>query len=223
MGGSEPNVDGQRVFWGDDTVLEEAMAEKVGIAVGIVPPRRSRIPVEPVMVTAEDALCATVTRGAAVGARARGEGGAVAAQDEGLEIPQEPALRGGEHSTAEEEVFEAGEEVLSAGLVSGCQQFLGQPLGDRVGLGGLMSLGGMPLGLFVLQVAPMAALALLTGTDVMGTRQGIWTIFEPVNKGIEGADGGRLEGRKAGDVRQARMGTQVVGPLRETFVVQQEH
>jgi hypothetical protein len=159
----------------------------------------------------------------AVGARTRREGRAVAAQDEGLAIPEEPALPGGEDSAAAEEVFEAGEEGLSAGLVSGRQQVLGQPLGDGVGLGGIASLGGLPLGLFVLQVAPMAALALRTGADVRGTRRRIRTIFEPVNKGREGADGGCLEGRKAGDLRQARMSTQVVGPLRETFGVPQEH
>lgn len=198
------------------------MTEKVGITLGIVSPRRGRIPIEPVMLTADDALGATVTRGAAVGARTRGERGAVAAEDEGLEIPEEPALPGGEDATAEEEVFEASEQVLSTGLVSGRQQFLSQPLGDRIGWGAIVSWGGMALGLFVLQVAPMPPLALAAGPDVMGTRRGIRPIFQSVNEGIEGADSGRLEGRKARYLRQAWMGAQVVGPLRQTFVVEEE-
>jgi hypothetical protein len=174
VGGSQPDMDRQGMVWGDDTVLEVAMAEKVGVAVGIIPPRGGRIPIEPVMLTAEDALGATVTGGAAVWACARGEGRAIAAQDKGLEIPQESALPRGEDPTAEEQVFETGEEVLGTGLVSGREQFLGQSLRDGVGLGGIAGLGGMPLGLFLLQVAPMTPLALAARTGVMGTRRSIY-------------------------------------------------
>src|SRR5690348_13353974 len=41
--------------------------------------------------------------------------------------------------------------------------------------------------------------------------------------GVEGADRRGLEGGKASDLREARMGTQVVGPLRETFGVEEQH
>jgi hypothetical protein len=51
------------------------------------------------MGTAQDTVGAAVAGGTPVGAGARGERGASAAEDEGLEIPEEPALPGGEHPT----------------------------------------------------------------------------------------------------------------------------
>jgi len=81
----------------------------------------------------------------------------------------------------------------------------------------------VPVRLFLFEVAPMTPLAQAARAHAVGTRRRIGAIFEPVNKGIEGPDGRRLEGHKASDLRQTGMGAQVVGPLQETFVVQQEH
>ena len=69
---------------------------------------------------------------------------------------------------------------------------------------------------------PVAALALGAGTDAVGTWWGIGALCEAVDTGIEGADGGRLKRCEAGDLREARMGVQVVGPLSETFIVEQQ-
>ena len=69
----------------------------------------------------------------------------------------------------------------------------------------------------------MAPLALAAGPDAMGTRRGIRAVFEAVDKGVEGPDRGRLERGEASDLREARMGAQVVGPLRQTFIVEQQH
>jgi len=223
MAWGEANVDRQGMLWRDHAVLKIAMAEEERVAIGIVAPGRCRIAIEPVMVTAEDALGATITGGPAVRARARGERGAVAAEHEGLKIPQEPALHGGEHPAGEQQVFEAGEEFLGAGLVSGCQQLLGEAFGHGVRLRGITGVGGVPLGLLLLEMAPMAALALAAGLDAVGTRWGIGTVFQPVNKGVEGADSGRLEGREASHLCETWMGAQVMGPLWQTFVVEQEH
>lgn len=194
MGRSQPDMEGQGMVWGDDTVLDVAMAEKVGIAVGIVPPCGGRIPIKPFMITAEDALGTTVTGGAAVGARARGAGGAVAAEDEGLEIPQNPALDRGKDPAAEEQVFQAGQQLLGAGLVCRGQEFLGEPLGHCVCLAGIAGLGGVPLRLFSLEVAPLAALAQPTGAHAVCAGRGIRPIFQPVDKGIKGANRRRFEG-----------------------------
>jgi hypothetical protein len=175
------------------------------------------------MVTAKDAVGATITGGPAMGARASGERGAVAAEHEGLEIPQEPALHGGEHPAREQQVFEAGEEFLRAGLVSGCQQLLGEAFGHGVRLRGITGVGGVSLGLLLLEMAPMAPFVQTAGADAMGARGCIGAVFEPVDKGVEGPDGGGLERREAGDVRETRMGAQVVGPLRKTFIVEEQH
>jgi hypothetical protein len=112
---------------------------------------------------------------------------------------------------------------LWAGLIGSAEDLLGRPLGHGVGLGAITGLGCMALGLLLVQVTPMAALALLTGVDAVGAWWGIRLVFQPVNKGVEGANDRRLEGREAGDRREAWMGAQVVGPLRETFVVEQQH
>jgi len=81
----------------------------------------------------------------------------------------------------------------------------------------------VPLRLFQLEVAPMAALAQPTGAPTVRAGRGIRPIFQAVNKGIKGTDRRRFEGRKASDLCEARRGAEVMRPLRETFVVQQEH
>src|SRR4029450_7921624 len=186
---------------GHHAVLKVAMAKKVGVPIRVVAPGRRRVAVEALVSASKDALSATVTSGPAVGTGASREGGAVATEDERLEGAQSAALDRGEHGAVKE----------------GAQRGVG------VGWAGLAGLGGMPLGLFLLEMAPMTPLAQAAGADVVGTRRRIGTVFEAVNKGVEGPDRGRLEGGKASDLRQARMGAQVIGPLRETFVVQQQH
>jgi len=90
-------------------------------------------------------------------------------------------------------------------------------------LRGIPGLRGVPVSLFLHEVTPMASLAQAAGADAMGARGRRGTVFEAVNKGREGPDRRGLEGGKAGDLRQARLGTQIVGPLRETFVVEEQH
>jgi hypothetical protein len=109
---------------------------------------------------------------------------------------------------------------LGARLVRRGKQLLGEPLCDGVRLAGRAGLSGMPLGLLLLEVAPMTPLALATGLDTMGTWRRIGAIFETVDKGVEGPDRRGLKRREAGDLRQARMSPQVVSPLRPTFVVE---
>jgi hypothetical protein len=125
------------------------------------------------------------------------EGGAGATEAERLEVAQSPALDRGEHATGAQEVFQAGQELLGARLVRRGKQFLGEPLRDGVRLAGLAGRGGMPLGLFLLEMAPMTPLAQAAGVDVVGTRRRRGTVFEAVQKGVEGPDRGRLEGGKA--------------------------
>jgi hypothetical protein len=140
-----------------------------------------------------------------------------------LEVAQQAALDRGEHPTGNEEVFQAREQFLGPGLVGSRKQLLGQACGDGIGLRSIASLCGVPLRLFLLEVAPMAPLAQAAQADAVGTWWRIGTVFEPVNKRIEGTHRGRLEGRKASDLCEARMGAQVVGPLRETFIVEEQH
>jgi hypothetical protein len=223
VGGSEPDMDGEGMVGGDDPVLEVAMAEKIGVAVRIIPPGRRGIPVETVMVTAQEAVGATVAGGPPVGTGTRGPRGPVAAEDEGLEIAQEAPLDCGENTTGDEEVFQAREQLLGPGLGGSREQLLGEACGDGIGLRRSAGLRGVPIGLFLLAVAPMPALTLAAGTDVVGTRRGRGTIFEAVDKRVERPDRRRLEGGKASDLGKARMGAQVVSPLGETFVVEEQH
>lgn len=175
------------------------------------------------MLTAEDALRPAVTGGAAVRACACREGRPIATPHQSVEVAQETALDRREHATGEQEVFQAGEEILRPGLIGSGEERLGEPLGHGIRLGGIAGLRGVSLSLLLLQVTPMAALALLTRANAVGTRWGIRPVFQPVKTGGEDADRGRLEGRKASNLRQARMGAQVVGPLRQTVVVEEEH
>ena len=73
-------------------MLKVAMAKEVRVPVGVIAPGGSRIAVEPVMVTAKDAVGATGAGGPPVGTGACGEGGPIAAQDQRLEVAQEPTV-----------------------------------------------------------------------------------------------------------------------------------
>jgi len=106
----------QGMFRGDHAVLKVAMAEKVGVPIRIVAPGRRRVGVEALVIASKDALGSAVTGGAPMGTGPRREGGAVPAEDERLEIAQKPVLDRGEDSTEEEEVFQAGQQLLGAGL-----------------------------------------------------------------------------------------------------------
>lgn len=223
MARCEHEMHRQGMLRGHHAVLKVAMAKKVGVPIRVVAPGRCHVRVEALVLAPKDALRATVTGGLAVWTGPCGQRGAITTQHEGLEVTEEAALDGGEDPAAEEEVFKAGEQLLGPGLVSGREEFLGQPLGDCVRLGGLAGLGGMPLSLFLLEMTPMTPLTQAAGADVVGTRRRLGTVFEAVKKGVEGTDRGRLEGGKARDLRQAWMGAQVMGPLRETFIVQEEH
>jgi hypothetical protein len=76
-----------------------------------------------------------------------------------LEIVQEAPLDRGEHPAGEQEIFQAREQLLGPGLVSSRAQLLSQALGDRIGLRSIAGLCGVPIRLFLLEVAPMAPLA----------------------------------------------------------------
>jgi hypothetical protein len=101
-----------------------------------------------------------------------------------VEVAQQPALGRGEDAAGPQEVFQPGQQRLRARLVGGGQQFLGEPLGHGVRLGGVAGLGRVSLGLFLLEVTPMASLAQAAGADAMGTRGRRGTVFEPVNKRV---------------------------------------
>jgi hypothetical protein len=78
-------------------------------------------------------------------------------------------------------------------------------------------------GFFLLEMAPVAAFPLAAGADPMGTGRGRGAIFEPVNTVIAGADRWGVEGENASDLGQARLPSEVVDPLGDTGVVEQEH
>ena len=88
------NVDvyGQGMRGGDHAVLKGAMAKAGRVPGGVIAPRSGRIAGEPVMVTAKDAVGATGAGGPPVGTGACGEGGPIAAQDQRLEVAQEPTV-----------------------------------------------------------------------------------------------------------------------------------
>ena len=69
-------------------MLKVAMAKKVGVPIRVVAPGRRRVAVEALVIASKDALSATVTSGPAVGTGASREGGAVATEDERLEVAQ---------------------------------------------------------------------------------------------------------------------------------------
>jgi len=54
------------------------------------------------------------------------------------------------------------------------------------------------------------------------TGRRIGAVFEAVHKVVEGADGRRAEGGKAGDLGQAGMPPEVVGPLGQAFILQEQ-
>jgi hypothetical protein len=218
----EPEMHWQRMLRGHHAVLKVTMAKKVGVPIGIVAPGRRRVAVEALVIASPDALDSAVAGGTPLGTGASRQGGAVAAEDERLEVAQYPTLDRGEDSTGAQEVFQAGEQLLGARLVSRSQQCLGQALGDGIGRCGLLGLRGVPGRLFLLQMPPMAPLAVLTGPDAVRAGWGIRPIFQPVNKVVEGAHGGRLAGGEASDLRQAGMGAEVPGPLRQTWRVEEE-
>jgi hypothetical protein len=76
----------------DDTVLEIAVTKEESVPIGVIAPGSGRIAVEPVMITAKDAVGATVAGGPPVGTGPRGQRCPVAAQDERLEVAQEPTV-----------------------------------------------------------------------------------------------------------------------------------
>lgn len=92
MAGSEHDLHRQGMLRRDDTVLEIAMAKEVRVAVRVIAPGRRRIAVEALVVATEDALRTTRASGSAVGTRAGGQAGAIAAEDEGLQVTEEPTL-----------------------------------------------------------------------------------------------------------------------------------
>jgi hypothetical protein len=81
----------------------------------------------------------------------------------------------------------------------------------------------VPLRLFPLEVAPMASRAQAARADAMRAGRRIGTVFQTIDKGVEGPDSGGLERCEAGNLRETRMGAQVVGPRRETFLVEEQH
>src|SRR4029450_3808030 len=64
VGGEQINMAGQRMLWRHHAVLEVPMAEKVGVPVGIIPPRCRGVRVEPLVLASKDALGSAVTGGA---------------------------------------------------------------------------------------------------------------------------------------------------------------
>jgi hypothetical protein len=203
----EQEMHRQGMLWSHYAVLKGAMAEKGGVPIGSVAPGRRHVRVEPLVIAPKNALGPTVTGRPAMWTGAGREGGTVAAEHEGLEIAEQTPLGRREDSTGEQQVFQARQQLLRPGLVCCSEQGLGQVLGDRIGLRGLAGLCGVAVGLFLLEVAPMAAFAQAAGADAMGVRRRIRTVFEAVDKGGEGADRRGLEGGKAGHLCQARLGT----------------
>jgi hypothetical protein len=140
-----------------------------------------------------------------------------------LTVTEKATLDRGQDATGEQEVVQTPEQVVGAGLIGGGQEVLCQAFAHRIGLAGIGTLGGLALGLFVFEVAPVAAFALSPGAGAVGTGRRRGAVLESVNKVIEGGGGRGVEGLEAGDMRQAGMAPEVAGPLGHTFVVQQEH
>jgi hypothetical protein len=221
VGWGKINVDGPRMLGSPHAVLDVPRAEEVGVAVGIISPRGRGLAVPARMVTAEEAVGPAVTGGVPVGASARGERGAIATEPQRLPVTHEAPLDRGEPPTGKEEVFQPGEQRLGPGLVCSSEQLLGQARGDRIGRPGIPSLRGVPGRLFLLQVAWVAALAETARAQAVGAGGSLRPLFQPVHKGVEGADSGCLEGDEAGNRCAAWVGAQVGGPLRATLIVEQ--
>jgi len=66
------------------------------------------------------------------------------------------------------------------------------------------------------------ARALAAGTHAMGARWRVRTIFQAVDEVLEGTDGWGMEGRRARNLGQAGIGTQVLGPVGQTLVLQEQ-
>ena len=209
MARGDHDRDGQGMLRGDDTVLKIPVAEKERVPIGVIAPGGGRIAGEAVMVAAEDAVGATVAGGSPMGTGPRRQYGPVAAEDQGLEIAQEAALDRGEDATGAEEVCQAREQLL------------GQAFSHGVGLRGIAGLRGVPVRLFLLEVAPMAPLAEAAQADAVSAWRRLGAVCEPVNKRRERAHRRRLEGGQASDLCEARMGAQVVSPLGETLIVEE--
>jgi hypothetical protein len=62
-----------------------------------------------------------------MGAGTVGYSGAIAAEHEFLEVTEEPTLGRGQDSAGAQQVFEACQELLRAGLVGGGQEVLSEP------------------------------------------------------------------------------------------------
>ncbi|MBI3910979.1 MAG: hypothetical protein HY320_08615, partial [Armatimonadetes bacterium] len=145
------------------------------------------------MIAAEDALGATVAGGPPVGTGARGKRCAIATEHQSLEVTQEAPLDRWEDATGAEEVFQPCEQLLGPGLIGSREQLLGQAFGHGIGLRGIPSLRGVPGRLFLLEVAPIEALALAAGTDAVRAWGRIGAVFEAVDTGIERPDRRGLE------------------------------
>jgi hypothetical protein len=84
----EPEMHWQRMLRGHHAVLKGTMAKKVGVPIGIVAPGRRRVAVEALVIASPDALDSAVAGGTPLGTGASRQGGAVAAEDERLEVAQ---------------------------------------------------------------------------------------------------------------------------------------
>jgi hypothetical protein len=100
---------------------------------------------------------------------------------------------------------------------------LAEPLTERVGLSRIGSPIRLTLSLFLLELAPVATFSVAARADTVEAGGRVGAVFKSVNNIIEGGTGRGVEGRKTGNVCQAWMALEVVGPRRKAFVVEQEH
>jgi hypothetical protein len=113
----------------------------------------------------------------------------------------------------EEQVFEAGEQILRSGLRGACEQLLFEMFGEAIAAredgGAVLLLGG----LLLREMAQPRLFAQLRRGDAVRTARLKGAVFEPVNEEIESANRRRAVWFEAGDERQARFAAQVFDKL----------
>jgi hypothetical protein len=158
-----------------------------------------------------------------MGAGAGGEGGPITAHDHTVESAKQAAPGGGPDRGLHEGVFQALLEIVGPGLRSAGEPLLFEVRGHGVALSEDVLTRRLFGGLFFGEIAPMLAFAGGRGFEAMETRRLERPIFEPVNKEVKGADGGRLAWVEAGDDGEPWLLSQGHGEGFDALVSQEGH